>query len=67
MSVPALDGATLQASVNYMAVRESYAPWKATKETDMYDAKTFEVRAVPATALPGLCPGMTVLVTDRQK
>ena len=67
VSVPALDGATLQASVNYMAVRESYATWKATKETDMYDAKTFEVRAVPATALPGLCPGMTVLVTDRQK
>jgi HlyD family secretion protein len=67
VSVPALDGATLQASVNYMAVRESYATWKATKESDMYDAKTFEVRAVPVTALAGLRPGMTVLVTDRKK
>ncbi len=67
VSVPALDGAKLQASVNYMAVRESYATWKATKESDMYDAKTFEVRAVPVTALAGLRPGMTVLVTDRKK
>lgn len=67
VSVPALDGATLQASVNYMAVRESYATWKATKESDMYDAKTFEVRAVPVTALAGLRPGMTVLVTDKKK
>jgi len=67
VSVPALDGATLQASVNYMAVRESYATWKATKESDMYDAKTFEVRAVPVTALAGLRPGMTVLITDRKK
>ena len=67
VSIPALDGATLQASVNYMAVRESYATWKATKESDMYDAKTFEVRAVPVTALAGLRPGMTVLVTDRKK
>jgi HlyD family secretion protein len=67
VSVPALDGATLQASVNYMAVRESYATWKATKESDMYDAKTFEVRAVPVTALAGLRPGMTVLVVDNKK
>lgn len=67
VSVPALDGATLQASVNYMAVRESYATWKATKESDMYDAKTFEVRAVPVTSLAGLRPGMTVLVVDNKK
>ena len=67
VSVPALDDATLQASVNYMAVRESYATWKATKESDMYDAKTFEVRAVPVTALAGLRPGMTVLVVDNKK
>ncbi len=62
VKVPALDGARVEATVNYMAVRESYATWKATKETDQYDAKTFEVRAVPATALKGLRPGMTVLV-----
>ena len=64
VSVPALDGVRLKATVNYMAVRESYATWKATKETDMYDAKTFEVRAVPAESLRGLRPGMTVLVVE---
>ena len=64
VSVPALDGVRLKATVNYMAVRESYATWKATKETDMYDAKTFEVRAVPAESVRGLRPGMTVLVVE---
>jgi HlyD family secretion protein len=62
VKIPALDGKTLQAKVNYMAVRESYATWKATKETDQYDAKTFEVRAVPEENVKGLRPGMTVLV-----
>ena len=62
VKVPALDGRTLKARVNYMAVRESYATWKATKETDQYDAKTFEVRAVPEERAEGLRPGMTVLV-----
>ena len=62
VKVPALDGTTLKAKVNYMAVRESYATWKATKETDQYDAKTFEVRAVPMETVPGLRPGMTVLI-----
>ena len=62
LSVPALDGVQLKATVNYMAVRESYATWKATKETDQYEAKTFEVRAVPAETVKGLRPGMTVLV-----
>jgi HlyD family secretion protein len=62
LSVPALDGAKLQATVNYIAVRESYATWKATRETDQYDAKTFEVRAVPNETVEGLRPGMTVLV-----
>lgn len=62
VKVPALDVRMLQARVIYMAVRESYATWKATKETDQYDAKTFEVRAVPEEHAEGLRPGMTVLV-----
>lgn len=64
VSIPALDGATIRAKVNYMAVRESYATWKATKESDLYDAKTFEVRAVPAETLKGLRPGMTAIVIE---
>ena len=63
VSIPALDGKECTATVNYLAVRESYATWKATKETGMYDAKTFEVRAVPDGAVEGLRPGMTAIVT----
>ena len=65
LSVPALDGKEIAATVSYIAVRESYATWKATKETDMYDAKTFEVRAVPDADAEGVLPGMTVLVKNR--
>lgn len=62
VSIPALGGKQVAATVNYMAVRESYATWKATKETDMYDAKTFEVRAVPEGKVEGLLPGMSAIV-----
>ena len=32
--IPALDGKEIPATVNYIAVRESYATWKATKEPE---------------------------------
>lgn len=60
--IPALDGKEVPATVNYVAVRESYATWKATKETGMYDAKTFEVRAVPDVMVDGIRPGMSAIV-----
>ena len=63
--IPALDGKEIQATVNYMAVRESYATWKATKETGMYDAKTFEVRAVPDQTIEGILPGMSAIVKQK--
>jgi HlyD family secretion protein len=62
VSIPALDDVTCTATITYIAVRESYATWKATKETGQYDAKTFEVRAVPDTEVEGLRPGMTVIL-----
>jgi len=62
LSVPALDGARIRARVDYLSVRESYATWKATKESDSFDAKTFEMRAVPCEKVKGLRPGMTVLI-----
>lgn len=62
LKIPALDGKTITATVNYIAARESYATWRATKETDQFDAKTFEVRAVPTEAVEGLRPGMTAIV-----
>ena len=64
VTIPALDNKECTATVNYIAVRESYATWKATKETGMYDAKTFEVRAVPDTKVEGLRPGMSAIVKD---
>lgn len=60
--IPALDGKEVPATINYVAVRESYATWKATKETGMYDAKTFEVRAVPDVNVDGIRPGMSAIV-----
>ena len=35
---------------------------EATKETGMYDAKTFEVRAVPDQKIEGIRPGMSAIV-----
>lgn len=62
LSIPALDDKEIDATVTYIAARESYATWRATKETDQYDAKTFEVRAVPTVQVEGLRPGMTAIV-----
>ena len=62
--IPALGNKECTAVVNYLAVRESYATWKATKETGMYDAKTFEVRAVPESPVKGLRPGMSAVVVN---
>lgn len=64
--IPALD-LEVGATVNYLAVRESFATWKATKETGMYDAKTFEVRAVPDAAVPGIYPGMTAILQGQKR
>lgn len=64
LTIPALDNKEIQATVYYIAVRESYATWKATKETGKFDAKTFEVRAKPAASIEGIRPGMTALVKD---
>jgi len=62
ITVPALDNKEFTVTVYYIAVRESYATWKATKETGEYDAKTFEVRARPSSPIEGLRPGMTAIV-----
>ena len=61
LEIPALNNLTVTAKVTYMAVRESFATWRATKETGSFDAKTFEVRAVPQTTPEGILPGMTVI------
>ena len=65
LTIPALDGKQVTATVTYISVLESYATWKATKEFGQYDAKTFEVRAVPDTKVEGLRPGMSAIVVNR--
>lgn len=61
ISIPALDMDDVEVRVSYIAARESYATWKATRETDQYDAKTFEIRAVPTAPIEGLRPGMSAI------
>ncbi|MCF0172818.1 MAG: efflux RND transporter periplasmic adaptor subunit [Bacteroidales bacterium] len=63
--IPALGDVETEAEINYIAVRPSYATWRATSETGGYDAKTFEVRAVPTSKVEGLLPGMTVILVLR--
>ena len=59
--VPALNHKEVQLKVTYMKNMGSYAAWRATKTTGQYDAKTFEVKAVPVESIEGLRPGMSVL------
>ncbi|MGP1515080.1 MAG: HlyD family secretion protein [Bacteroidales bacterium] len=60
--VPALNNKEVKLKVNYIKVLGSYATWKATKLTDEYDTKTFEVKAVPIEKINGFRPGMSVIV-----
>lgn len=63
MTIPALEWKEVRATVVYISVRESYATWKATKETDNYDAKTFEVKTVADVPVDGIRPGMTAILS----
>ena len=65
--VPALGDAEYRTTVSYICVLESYATWRATLDTGSFDARTFEVRSVPDRPIPGLLPGMTAIVVDRQE
>ena len=67
LSIPALDGREIGATVYYIAARESYATWKATRETGEFDTRTFEVRARPDHEVDGLRPGMSAILMYRQK
>jgi len=67
LTVPALDGKQVPATVYYLSVRESYATWKATREIGEFDTRTFEVRARPDSRVEGLLPGMSVIMTTTAK
>ena len=67
LTIPALNNASVSATVYYIAVRESYATWRATKEIGEFDTRTFEVRARPDAPVKGLRPGMSVILQKSVK
>ena len=67
ITVPALGNKHITATVYYIAVRESYATWRATKEIGEFDTKTFEVRARPDAKVEGMRPGMSVILERKEK
>lgn len=60
--VPALEGRHVELTVSYVAPAGDFATWRATNAQGGFDLKTFEVRARPAARVPGLRPGMSVLL-----
>ena len=60
--IPALDNEEVPVKVYYMKDLGTYAAWKATKTTGQFDLKTFEVKARPLAPVPGLRPGMSVII-----
>lgn len=66
LTIPALDGRKVMATVYYIAVRESYATWRATREVGEFDTKTFEVRLRPDQYVEGLRPGMSAIFNSKE-
>jgi HlyD family secretion protein len=69
VQIPALGEETYEAKISYMKAMASYATWRATKVSGGFDAKTFDLKAIPLSPIKNLRPGMTVIIkTDvRQK
>ena len=67
LSIPALKMDKVSATVYFISVRESYATWRATKESGEFDTKTFEVRARPDSRVEGLRPGMSAILERKEK
>ena len=60
--VPAIGGKEVVFQVNYISPLGSFATWKSTGNNKGYDMRTFEIHALPMEEVPGLRPGMSVLV-----
>ena len=60
--VPAIGGKEVVFQVNYISPLGSFATWKSTGYNKGYDMRTFEIHALPMEEVPGLRPGMSVLV-----
>lgn len=62
VKIPALGNKTYKAKVNFVKCMAAYATWRATKVSGQFDAKTFEVRAIPTEKIENLRPGMSVII-----
>ena len=60
--IPALGEESYPVRITHIKVMASYATWRATKANGEYDVKTFDVKARPIEAIPGLRPGMTAIM-----
>jgi HlyD family secretion protein len=60
--VPALGHREVKLKVDYLAALGAFATWRATSASAGFDLKTFEIRARPLAPVPGLRPGMTIVV-----
>lgn len=65
--VPALGNKEYRFKIYHMKDLGSYAAWKATKPSGMYDMRTFEVRARPLSQIEGLKAGMSVIYEKEVK
>ncbi len=59
--IPALKR-TAEFRVTYIGAEGDFATWRATRQSSGYDVRSFEIRARPVAPVPGLRPGMSVLV-----
>ncbi|HPT14024.1 MAG TPA: efflux RND transporter periplasmic adaptor subunit [Bacteroidales bacterium] len=65
-TIPAIGNKSVKLRVNYIKAMASYATFKPTKNNGGFDVKTFEVHAVPVTAMEEVRPGMSILVDYKQ-
>lgn len=62
IKIPALGDKTYKAEITFVKAMASYATWRATKVSGQFDARTFEVRAVPVEKIADLRPGMSAII-----
>lgn len=59
--IPALGKKEINVKIYYVRDMGNYATWHSTKSTGSYDSRTFQIKARPTDAVPGLRPGMSAV------
>ncbi|MBP6116125.1 MAG: efflux RND transporter periplasmic adaptor subunit [Neisseriaceae bacterium] len=66
-TLPALSSADAKTEATFKVYASSalpdFATWRATRNSEGFDLKTFEIKARPTQPIAGMRPGMSVLVT----